>query len=73
MAQAGMGITICPELFLRAQPTSSPSAGEVDVFPLSDPSTISKLVAGYRQDRYLPHYAERFIEITRQTLAAMTF
>jgi DNA-binding transcriptional LysR family regulator len=72
MAQAGMGITICPELFLRAQPTSSPSAGEVDVFPLNDPSTVSKLVAGYRQDRYLPHYAERFIEITRQALQDMT-
>lgn len=68
-AQAGMGITICPELFLRAQPTSSPSAGSVDVFPLTDPSTLSKLVAGYRMDRYLPHYAERFVEITRQTLA----
>lgn len=67
-AQAGMGITICPELFLRAQPTASPSAGKVDVFPLTDPSTRSKLVAGYRQDRYLPHYTERFIEITRQTL-----
>ena len=67
-AQAGMGITICPELFLRAQPTASPSAGKVDVFPLADPSTLSKLVAGYRQDRYLPHYAERFIEITQKTL-----
>lgn len=72
MAQAGMGITICPELFLRAQPMSSPSAGDVDVFPLSDPSTVSKLVVGFRQDRYLPHYAERFIEITRQALADMT-
>ena len=69
-AQAGMGITICPELFLRAQPTASPSADKVDVFPLADPSTLSKLVAGYRQDRYLPHYAERFVEITRQTLAS---
>ena len=68
MAQAGMGITICPELFLRAQPTSSHAAGDVDVFPLNDPSIVSKLVAGYRQDRYLPHYAERFIEITRQAL-----
>lgn len=70
MAQAGMGIAICPELFLRAQPTSSHAAGDVDVFPLSDPSIVSRLVAGYRQDRYLPHYAERFIEITRQTLTA---
>ena len=67
MAQAGMGITICPELFLRAQPTSS-SGGGIDVFPLSDPSTSGKLVAGYRQDRYLPHYAERFVEITREAL-----
>ena len=33
------------------------------------PVALSKLVAGYRQDRYLPHYAERFVEITRQTLA----
>jgi len=72
MAQAGMGITICPELFLRAQPTSSHAAEGVDVFPLSDPSIISKLVAGYRQDRYLPHYAERFIEITRQALSPAT-
>ena len=72
MAQAGMGITICPELFLRAQPMASPLAGEVDVFPLNDPATVSKLVAGFRQDRYLPHYAERFIEITRQALQDMT-
>ena len=69
-AQAGMGITICPELFLRAQPTSS--AGGVDVFPLTDPSTRSLLVAGYQQDRYLPHYTDRFIEITRQALAELS-
>ncbi len=72
-AQAGMGIAICPELFLRAQPTASPSAGTVDVFPLTDPSTLSKLVAGYHQDRYLPHYIQRFIEITRQTLDSPDF
>lgn len=68
MAQAGMGITICPELFLRAQPTASTSGDGIDVFPLSDPSTSGKLVAGYRQDRYLPHYAERFVEIAREAL-----
>ena len=69
MAQAGLGITICPELFLRAQPTSSPSAGEVDVFPLADSATVSRLVAAYRQDRYLPQYAKRFIQITREVLS----
>ena len=68
MAQAGMGITICPELFLRAQPTASTAGDGIDVFPLSDPSTSGKLVAGYRQDRYLPHYAERFVEIAREAL-----
>lgn len=71
MAQAGLGITICPELFLRAQPTSSPSAGAVDVFPLDDPSAVGKLVAAYRQDRYLPLYAKRFIEITADVLSGI--
>ena len=71
MAQAGMGVTICPELFLRAQPTSSPAAGEVDVFPLSAPAAACKLVAAYRQDHYLSQYEKRFIEITRQTLSGI--
>jgi DNA-binding transcriptional LysR family regulator len=68
MAQAGVGITICPELFLRALPTPTASAGGVDFFPLSDPSTTSKLVAGHRHDRYLSHFAKRFIEIAQETL-----
>jgi DNA-binding transcriptional LysR family regulator len=71
MAQAGVGITICPELFLRALPTPSPSAGGVDFFPLSDPSTSSKLVAGYRTDRYLSHFGARFIELVQETLTTM--
>ena len=65
MAQAGVGITICPELFLRALPAPNSTAGGVDLFPLTDPSTYSNLTAGYRGDRYLTHFAERFIEITR--------
>lgn len=70
MAQAGLGITICPELFLRAQPAAAPSGGGLDVFPLTDPSSVSKLAASYRQDRYLPQYAKRFMEIARQRLSA---
>ena len=65
MAQAGVGITICPELFLRALPAPNSTAGGVDLFPLTDPSTYSNLTAGYRGDRYLSHFAERFIEITK--------
>ncbi len=68
MAQAGLGITICPELFLRSQPAMAPTAGGLDVFPLADPTTVSKLAAAWRQDRYLPQYARRFMEITRQRL-----
>ena len=70
MAKAGVGITICPELFLRAFPISSRE--EVDIFPLSDPSTFSKLVVGYRADRYLSHFGERFIDLAQEALKQET-
>ncbi len=66
MAQAGVGITICPELFLRALPTPTQRSVGIDLFPLTDPSTFSKLVAGYRKDRYLSHFGERFIQIAQE-------
>ena len=70
MAEAGIGITICPELFLKTiHITSSKTTTEkLDFFPLTDPSTISKLVVGYRRDRYRSHFADRFIELTKQAL-----
>ena len=68
MAQAGVGITICPELFLRAIPAPTAESAGVDFFPLTDPSTFSKLVAGYRKSRYLSHFGQRFIEITKDIL-----
>ena len=68
MAQAGIGITICPELFLRAFPTPAPGAEGVDLFPLTDPSTFSRLVAGYREGRYLSHFGQRFVEIAQEVL-----
>ena len=68
MAQAGMGITICPELFLRAIPNAPADSAGVDVFPLTDPSTFSKLVAGYRRDRYLSHFGERFIAMAQDAM-----
>ena len=68
MAQAGIGITICPELFLRAIPTAAAASKGVDLFPLTDPSTFSKLVAGYRGDRYLSHFGERFIAMAQEAL-----
>ena len=71
MAEAGLGITICPELFLKTiHVTSSRSASDpLDFFPLTDPSTICKLVIGYRRDRYLSHFGDRFIQLTQDALS----
>ena len=68
MAQAGIGVTICPELFLRAIPAPTHGSAGVDLFPLTDPSMFSKLVAGYREGRYLSHFGQRFVEITQEML-----
>ena len=70
MAKADMGVVICPELFLRAIhiPAAQVSTDELDLFPLTDPATISRLVVGYRRDRYISHFAERFILITQDLL-----
>ena len=70
MAQAGVGITICPELFVKTIHVTAArsSTDTLDFFPLTDPSTLSRLVVGYRRDRYLSHFGERFIELTQQAL-----
>lgn len=67
MARANVGIVVCPELFLRTMyPMGSQQEVEgLDFFPLSDPTTISRLVLAYRHDRYLSHFAERFVELTQ--------
>ena len=69
MAQAGVGITICPELFLRALPAPKPDSLGVDLFPLTDPSTFGTLAAGYRKDRFLSHFGERFIQLAQEALS----
>ena len=70
MAEAGVGITICPELFVKTIHVTAArsSTDKLDFFPLTDPSTISRLVVGYRRDRYLSHFGERFIALTQQAL-----
>ena len=68
MAQAGIGMTICPELFLRAMPAPTAESVGVDLFPLTDPATSGRLVAGYQESRYLPHFGQRFLEITQEIL-----
>ena len=68
MAQAGVGVTICPELFLRALPAPTAGSVGVDLFPLTDPSTYGRLVAGYREGRYLSHFGQRFVELAQEML-----
>jgi DNA-binding transcriptional LysR family regulator len=68
MAQAGVGITICPELFLRAIPAPTAESVGVDLFPLTDPSTYGRLVAGHREGRCLSHFGQRFVEIVQELL-----
>ena len=48
--------------------SSQTTAEGLDLFPLSAASAVSRLVIGYRRDRYLSHYAERFISIAQETL-----
>ena len=71
MARSNMGIIICPELFIRDIhiPAAQKDAEMLDFFPLTDPDTVSRLVLGYRRDRYLSHYAKRFIEITQESIS----
>ncbi len=70
LARSQMGIVVSPELFLRDNDVSNLQILEetVDLFPLVDEDTISRLVLGYRPDRYLSHFAERFIQITQEVL-----
>ena len=68
MAQAGVGVTICSELFLRALPAPTAGSAGVDLFPLTDPSTYGRLVAGYREGRCLPNFGQRFVELTQEML-----
>ena len=69
MAQAGIGITICPELFLRTLPAAPSKTEGVDLFPLTDPSTFGKLVAVHRRDRYFPHFGDRFISLIQDAMS----
>jgi DNA-binding transcriptional LysR family regulator len=68
MAKADMGIVICPELFLRdiRVPAAQVEEKGLDLFPLHDHS--ANLVAGYRRDRYISHFAERFVAILQDVL-----
>lgn len=59
MVSMGLGVAFLPELMVRYSP---PLSG-VRYFLIGDPPLTSHLSVVYRADRYLPHAAQRFIQL----------
>ena len=68
LAAEGIGITVCPELYLNSNFVASGTAGSyirrlVEVCPLFDDSVSDTIAIGYNRDRYCSKIAERFIRL----------
>lgn len=61
LAVQGMGITVYPEMYLKN--INPLSEDKVDLFPLTNQSTICTLAISYSQKRYLSGAAKEFIEL----------
>ena len=61
-----IALTTVRAIAVLAMPSGTGGNRDVDIFPITDPSTASNLVAGYRPDRYLSHFGERFIEMAQE-------
>ena len=61
LAASGYGITFVSESHLRhIVPKAKPA-----IFSIGNPKTITSFVAAYRVGIYLPHYAQRYIQIVK--------
>ena len=68
LAAEGIGIAVCPELYLSSNYVASGNAGSyirrlVEVCPLFDDSVSDTIAIGYNGDRYLSKIAESFIQL----------
>ena len=68
LAAEGMGIAVCPELFLNSNYVASGTAGSyirqlVEVCPLFDDSLSDTLAIAYNKDRYCGKIVESFIRL----------
>jgi DNA-binding transcriptional LysR family regulator len=68
LAAEGIGITICPELFLNSNYIASGLSESyirerVEICPLFDDSRSDMIAVSYNKDRYLSHAASDFIEL----------
>ena len=68
LAAEGLGIAVCPELYLGSNYVASGTAGSyirrlVKVCPLFDDSLSDTIAIGYNKDRYCSKIAENFIRL----------
>jgi DNA-binding transcriptional LysR family regulator len=62
LAAEGYGITFVSETHLRHIPLQHKPA----CFSVGNPKTVTCFVAAYRRGMYLPHYAQRYVQIVRE-------
>ena len=74
LAAEGVGITMCPELYLHshytaAGPTDSYIRERIDILPLFEEPTSGQIAIGYNKERYLSDIASDFIAMCREKLS----
>ena len=69
LAAEGMGLTVCPELYLNSPYTISGSPDsairqKIEIFPFSGPDSVDTIAIGYNGKRYLSRMARDFIDLS---------
>ena len=75
LAAEGVGITVCPGLYLNSPYTASGDPKSyirrrVEICPLFDGSAPDTIAIGYNKNRYLSPFARDFIDMSREAMAA---
>ena len=74
LAAEGVGITICPQLYLNSNYIASGTPDSyirqrVEICPLFPSEEVGYIAIGYNKDRYLSKIAQDFIDLARKKLA----
>ena len=77
LAAEGMGITVCPELYLSSPYTiagirESDIRSQVEMLPLSESRYSDTVAIGYNSDRYLSKNAKAFIDMAVEVFRSRT-
>lgn len=76
LAAEGMGLTVCPTMYLNSRYTISGQAdsytrSKVDIFPFFDRGSTDVIAIGYNRDRYLSQIAKDFIDMSVEKFRAL--